>query len=216
MKLHIILILYLFTTNSFGQGEYKPDERTSEQKLNLSNSNVNKSDIINLLEFGGLQINKFDIGKFDRQLSIEFVLEEFIDSKRVSVETFAISGNTYNYDLEGNWYYDYIDSFDILTKEPIENKAHIKLNSAGMAMTKYLQLNNLKVGSFTAFRRYQDTKWQLNKKIPLLVFASSWYDKDINANRFCGAIYLEENHESTIELLEQSPNYIVVSYTVTE
>lgn len=216
MKFHLILILLLIATKSFSQTEYKPDQRTSEQKLNLSNSNINKTDIINLLEFGGLQINKFEIGKFDRKLSIQFIMEEFIDSKRVSVDTFAISGNTYIYNLEGNWYFDYIESFEILTKDPIENKAQIKFITAEMSTTKYLQLNNLKEGSFTNYRRYKDAKWQLNKKVPLLVFASSWYDKDINANRFCGANYLEENSEPTKELFEKSPNYIVFSYAVTE
>lgn len=56
----------------------------------------------------------------------------------------------------------------------------------------------------------------MGKKIPLMVFASSWKDETYGFERFCGVAYLTENGEYTNQLLTQSPSYIVISNLVRE
>ncbi|MBZ9618997.1 DUF5041 domain-containing protein [Psychroflexus lacisalsi] len=71
-------------------------------------------------------------------------------------------------------------------------------------------------GQFYNWREYENTQWKLNTKVPLLIFASSWLDKEYNFHRFCGVVKLKENDERTQELLDYSPNYIVINYKISE
>ncbi|BAO74604.1 DUF5041 domain-containing protein [Winogradskyella sp. PG-2] len=50
----------------------------------------------------------------------------------------------------------------------------------------------------------------------MLIFASSWLDKEYNFHRFCGVVNLKDDDEKTTELLTSSPNYIVINYKISE
>lgn len=69
---------------------------------------------------------------------------------------------------------------------------------------------------FYDFRRYNEYKWVLNKPVPLLIYASSWYDKKYNIERFCGTNDLSKDEKETKELLDNSSHYYIISYKVSE
>ena len=96
-------------------------------------------------------------------------------------------------------------------------------NSISATLTTYagsdgMRLTTRKVrkNQFYNWRHYSKTDWVLNKDIPLLVCASSWYDSTNKVERFCGAVDLSLDEKQTQELLEKSPHYFVISYKVSE
>jgi len=69
---------------------------------------------------------------------------------------------------------------------------------------------------FYNWRVYSKNDWVLNEEVPLLVYASSWYDEKYDVMRFCGAVDLSLSEEDTKELLDRSPHYFVISYKIAE
>lgn len=64
------------------------------------------------------------------------------------------------------------------------------------------------------YRAYENTKWELNKKMPMLIYASSWLRDGVET--FCGSLLLEEDEKYTDRILSSSPHYFLVSYEVRE
>ena len=75
------------------------------------------------------------------------------------------------------------------------------MNTRVKVETKEINLGKTDNRQFYNWREYEETKWKLNEKVPLLIFASSWLDKEYNFHRFCGVVNLKENDERTQELL---------------
>lgn len=70
--------------------------------------------------------------------------------------------------------------------------------------------------SFYSLRYYSEAKWFMDKMIPMIVFASSCYDEFADTQTFCGTAKLSKNDDDTIELLNSSPHYYVLSYRISE
>ena len=110
---------------------------------------------------------------------------------------------------------DYFDQIKIFTKT---EEAHSEMNivTYPMRSRKEIELKKTDDQQFFVWRSYTDTRWKLDKKVPLMVFASSWEDKRFGFHRFCGVVHLAEDDARTEELLTSSPNYIVLNYLVRE
>ena len=104
---------------------------------------------------------------------------------------------------------------DLQTKTD-ENLSTLYIKTYSFETTKKIKLDKTDSLQFFNWREYEKTNWKLNEKIPLLIFASSWLDKEYNVHRFCGVVNLKENDSSTQELLTKSPNYIVINYKISE
>ena len=89
------------------------------------------------------------------------------------------------------------------------------LKTGGISTKKEIELAKTDEKQFFLWRDYQKTTWALDKKIPLTMFASSWFDENINQHRFCGTVNLETGSKETAELLSFIPNYILISYQIT-
>ena len=135
----------------------------------------------------------------------------------ISSDTLLNTSNTYVYIESEEPLYHYIDQITIMTKDfPEEKKSQIMIKTYGFSTTTSIEMKHTEKENVLYWRKYLDTEWELKKKIPLLIYASSWLDKRYNIRRFCGAKYLKENDEGTNELLNSSPNYVKISYFVTD
>ncbi|WP_409590961.1 DUF5041 domain-containing protein [Sphingobacterium sp.] len=114
-------------------------------------------------------------------------------------------------------YYDYIDEITILTKEEESVcKLSIQTYGRGISGLKLIKKKDTK-DQFYEWRYYGKDNLKLNEDIPMLVFASSWYDKNIDADRFCGAPFdLSSDKKESAILFENSPHYYVLSYKLTD
>jgi hypothetical protein len=210
--------IILICVELFSQ-EYKFDSRPL--KLKDDGQNYYKSELVNTLdllqaiEMAGITINKFSIGSFDREYTIRVILEEFKDGIVIETDTILQTSNKYSYFVKGKegYYVSYIDSLKIFTKEEATSLT-LKFRTYAMSSKEIIEIEKYDKDSFYNIRSFVDTEWKHNEKIPLLVYASSWEDKEYGYHRFCGVVNLRKNDASTQELLSSSPHYFMISYVV--
>jgi hypothetical protein len=169
------------------------------------------------LEISGIAINKFHIGTFDKKYNFLIIVDEYKDGKNIKSDTILNNDNEYIYFAKGEkeYYTNYIDQIKIFSK--VEDTTVIfHFSTYGMRFKKEIHFMKEDKESFYNFRSYLDTKWCLNEKVPLLVYASSWKDEKHGFQRFCGVVNLTRNNKETDELLSSSPHYYSISYLVKE
>lgn len=217
----LCFFLIVWPIGSFCQ-EYQKDIKTKSQKedsLNKYQSDlISKTDLLKALEMSGVGIFKFPLDSFDKPYKLSINLDEYVDSKKVDSTTIYSFDNTYihykNDSSDVKLYFDYIDQLVFFSKE-IDSLCVLKIETYGSSIGGIkLKKNNARSNQSYNWRSYSKTKWGLNRNIPLLIYASSWYDKKYNFERFCGVIDLSKDEKGTRELLENSPHYYIISYEV--
>lgn len=216
----LAVISIVFSTGTFSQEIVKDTRRQILKEDSLDrylSDQISKLDLLEALEFAGIQIHKFHLGRFDKKYQLEVTMHEYVDGKEVKTETLYSGDNLYHYFKRGEkaYFMDYIDQIKIVTKEE-KNKCHLLIKTYHMSTRKEINYQKTDEKQFFLWRRYLETEWKMNKEIPLMVFASSWFDEKIGLHRFCGVLHLTENHEDTEELLSKSPHYFMLKYKVTE
>lgn len=220
MKKVLFFTIMLFSQLVNSQ-EFKQDERTQDSinKLRLSYiaNNIGSGDILQALEMLGIQIHKFKLGKFDQEYELIILLQKYHQGKLEKTDTIMNTWNTYpHFDENGTEYFDYIKEINIITNA-LEEKSDVKVITGRQTQNSYkIDLPKSNGITFFEWREYKNTKWKLNKKIPLLIYASSWRDENYDIERFCGVKYLEENSEGENEIFKYSPNYAIISYKIIE
>ncbi|MCA0132140.1 DUF5041 domain-containing protein [Winogradskyella alexanderae] len=172
-------------------------------------------DLLEALELAGIRVHKFNIGEMDKLYKFQIFAEEYVNSKLIKTDTLVDYNNEYGFWIDEEYNPAYIDQIKIFTKTE-ENFAKINIRTYAMGSTKEINLGKTDHRQFYNWRAYEDTQWKLNENVPLLIFASSWLDKQFNFHRFCGVVNLKENDEGTQELLDNSPNYVVLSFRISE
>lgn len=219
--LYLILVITILTSNDLMSQQFKRDTRIQiikEDDNNMYKSDqVSNLDLIEALELSGITINKFYLGSFDKKYNFIIIIDEFKEGKNVNSDTALNDDNGYIYysTVSKEYSTDYIDQLKIFSKTE-DSTLIFYFKTYGMSFKKEIPFKKYDKKSFYYFRSYLDTKWSLNEKIPLLVYASSWLDKKGGFQRFCGVVNLSKNSEKTNELLASSPHYFMISYMVDE
>jgi len=215
----LFCLLNLFANIGFCQ-EVKKDTRSQLMKdddMNEYNSElVSNLDLIESLELAGIRNFKFKLAEFDKKYNILLTVDEFESGKLVKSDTLMDESNEYDYyEVHGTTYFvDYFDQIKIFTKEG-QNKLTLQIKTYSMSLNKVLSYKYIDENQYFNLRRYKNTAWQINKKIPLLVYASSWKDERGN-ERFCGAVNMVENEKFTERIISSSPHYFLISYKVSD
>lgn len=190
-----------------------------EDPLNLYNSaKINSIDFLEALDILGVQIHKVELGEFDEKKNLILLIEEFESGVLKSVDTLSLTSNEYYESINenGSPNMGFINQIKFFTKTENERSELLVKTYQGQITKRFLKLRKTDDNQFFLWRNYKETYWKADKKVPLLIFASSWFDERINNHIFCGIAKLTENTESTDELLNNSPNYLMVSYKVTK
>jgi hypothetical protein len=219
----VIILMLILLVLSFGIFCQENRKDTRRQILKEDGHNCYKSDqitkldLLEALEFAGIQIHKFKIGRFDKKYYLKLMVDEYVNGKKVKSDILYSEDNLYHYYLSGKkeYFLDYIDQIKIITKDE-ENKSLLFIKTYKMSTRKEITYQKRDEKQFYLWRRYLDTEWKVNQEIPLMVYASSWLDKKIGLHRFCGSVHLTKNHEKTNELLSKSPHYFLFYYQVSE
>ena len=209
-----ILVIQL----SFGQ-EFKIDPRTTLEKENpMKTYNPEETTMLDLLEAietQGIRINKFELGKFDKNYNILLLSDKYDHGKLIKTDTLSLFESSYHYYESDKLYHDFLSNIKIITNDN-DTKSDLYIKTYSFSSNAAVELKRANENSFFNWRSYYKTNWELNKKIPLMVFASSWKDKKYGFDRFCGVTHLTDNGEATNELLDLSPSYVMIYYRVTE
>jgi hypothetical protein len=198
----------------------KPDTRIQllkEDGLNRYRSQeINQLDMVQALDFMGVRIRKFNLGTFDQKYQLHIFAETYRNGEVVKTDTMLAYDNEYHYYEQGkkDYFLDFIDQLKFIANSE-DNRSEVRLHTYAMSTKLDIELEKWSDKQFYNWRFFKDAPWELNRKIPLMVFASSWEDKRYGFHRFCGVVNLEEGEEGTEELLEYSPSYVLFSYVVT-
>lgn len=218
-KYHLLFIPCLMAIQiSFCQ-EFKVDERTQMEKedpmkiYNLDETSI--LDLLEMIEVQGVRMNKFEFGNFDKDYKILLLSDKYDSGNLIKTDTLGQFESTYRYYEEEKPYYDYMDKIKIITKDD-DTKSELFIKTYAFSSKAQIELKRTNKNSFFNWRNYKNTDWKLNKKIPLMVFASSWKDEKYGFDRFCGVAHLTDNGKETNELLAMSPSYVIICYQVTE
>ena len=204
-------------------GEDTGSQVTREDLYNIYQSEqISTLDILEALDFAGIHIYKFHIGKFDKKYGFHFVLDEYAGGRLIKTEELVsanapdqVHTNEYTHKRsDGKIHHEYIDRVKIITKDEA-NGTRILIDTVKEKINKKILFQTEDKQRFL-WRRYIDTTWKLDEKIPLLVCASTWPDEITGLPRFSGPPRLSENDQETRDLLLLSPHYFVLSYVVTE
>ncbi|MCZ4696028.1 DUF5041 domain-containing protein [Ancylomarina euxinus] len=214
----IFCFISIFAIGTMSQ-VYEPDRRSQLERnddyCEYMPEKLTKLDLIQALEVAGVRINIFDLGDFDKTYKLTISLDEYVDSKRLTTDIIFRGDNetTYYKENDERYFIDYIKQIKIFSKESDESLLlHIKTLSYDLKRKITFKLKNEE--QYYSLKAYANTKWELNKKIPLLVYASSW-ERD-GSEIICGSLLLEENEKGTDRILSSSPHYFIVSYEVRE
>ena len=223
MKHIIALLIFTFSIgNNLLSQQHRQDTRIQILKEDANNmyksDQITNLDLIEALELSGITICKFNLGSFDKKYNFIILIDEFKDGKSIKSDTVYNYDNEYTYFTEGekNYYTDYFEQLKIYSKVADTTLTHQFNFTGGMSFPYTIQFKKYSIESYYYFRSYLETNWSLNEKIPLLIFASSWKDKQGGFQRFCGVVNLSRNDIRTDELLSSSPHYFMISYLVRE
>lgn len=227
MKLSILFFLsFLLSINLYAQDfEYKKDLRSQRFKEDTFNSYqseiITQLDIIRALEFGGIKIHKVPLMNFEKKYKLIVSVDEYVDGKKIETKNIFQGDNTYLHFTDSIPtdstipYVDYIDQLLFYMKDAADHSS-LSFNTYAMTTRHQLNKNNIRENQFYNWRSYSKTNWILNENIPLLVYASSWFDNLSKIERFCGIVDLSMDEKDTKELLDNSPHYYIISYKVYE
>lgn len=228
--LFLALIGVLMSVNSNSQHfEYRKDDRPQNIKEDKYNSyqaeEISKATLLKALEAAGIRIFNFPISPaFEKEYDLFVNLNEYEDNELVKSTDIAYTyrgKNMYVHYVKDSVedkeipFVDYIPQLTFYTKDN-DSTLSLTLEMYGGSLRTLLKKKIRRNGQFYNWRIYGKTEWTLNEEIPLLVYASSWYDERIESDRFCGTVDLSQNEEETKELLGSSPHYFVVSLKISE
>ena len=223
MKKTILLLIFLIGIIPFLKSqEFKPDTRSESEKEDPWKMNgfekVTLYDLSQALEILGVKVHKFDLGKFDGEYHIQLLSDIYHEGKLIKSDTIAQFESIYHYYESADQkapYLDYLKELKLITKDSV-NKSRIQIKTFVMSTHAEIELDKANKHSYFKWRRYENTEWKLEKKVPLMIYASSWRDEKYQVERFCSIAILNENEHYTNELLEFSPNYVMISYRATK
>ncbi len=219
MKKLLTLLLILISINIHSQSNKIEDPQNQLEKEDPDNlyneANISRLDLIEALELASIRIHKFNIGEFDKEYNLQIFAEEYVNGKIIKTDTLLDYTNDYDFEVDDEFYQGFIDQIKIFSKTE-DNISTLDIRTYALSSKSEINLAKNDHRQFYTWREYANTKWEINKSIPLLIFASSWLDKKYNFHRFCGVVKLSNDDEKTEELLNSSPNYIIVSYKITE
>lgn len=112
-------------------------------------------------------------------------------------------------------YKDFIEEITLFTKQSKKDSTvWLRLQTYGMTSVRPIKYKPEREDSFYNIRNYRQGEFKYGEKMPMMAIASSWYDERFNVTRFCGASVLSVDDTDTKELLDNSPNYYIISYII--
>jgi len=234
-KILVTFISILISISAISQDiQYRKDDRSQNVKEDRFNeykvNSISETDILKALEMAGVRIFDIPISPvFEKEYNLSVILDEYVDGEKVNSQDIIYTHrgkNVYIYftkapmEEESVPYFDYIPKLTFFSKD---NDTTLLLTTEHYGGSSMRPLKKNKVEEWQRqglqpywWRTYSKTDWKLNEEVPLLVYASSWYDERFNLFRFCSVVDLSLNEEETKELFDNTPHCYVISLKIYE
>jgi hypothetical protein len=219
-----LFVILLAALSCYAQ-DYRKDLQTRLEKENPNNAyqtyNIDDVDLLKALDFAGIRIFKIPLSHFDKKYKFSITLSEYVRGKLVESKNISpVDSNIYYHFIKNDsskyvQYFDFIDQVSFFSKES-DTTCMLRVETYSAATGAKLNKMKERPNQFYSWRTYSKNEWILNKSIPVLVYASSWYDKKYDIERFCGVVDLSYDKSETDELMKNSPHYYTISLLVTD
>lgn len=176
-------------------------------QIYIDYSNIDNDDIIDALAFSGVEIFKFKIDSLEEKHNFYLILEEYAGKDNLIKADTLFGESPFNIASEG------INEIRFLTK--VENnsfeKVHLFISVPSASTWKEFEMESKYVRKHY-WVKFEESKIEINKNIPLLFFGSEW-DSIYNGERttrFCALpkIPLDLSGDSFNEI----PHFYIISY----
>ncbi|MGS2763592.1 hypothetical protein [Sinomicrobium sp. M5D2P9] len=191
----------------------RPQYLKEDPQNTYNSQDINTLDLVEALDIAGIQIYKFRTGKFDKDYRLYILKDKYENGKLTEQDTIALMNTKYHYYSGDILMHDYMDQFKMFAKTE-DNKGSLSIRTYSMRLKTNVELKKTSDMQFFMWKEYVNPSWKLNRKIPLMIFASSWYDEKYKVERFCGVAKLKDGDKDSEELLSSSPSYLLISYLV--
>ena len=229
-KVFVAILSILISINVISQDiKYRKDERIQNIKEDGYDSyrvnHISNLDILKALEIAGIRIFDVPISPaFEKEYNLSVNLDEYVDGQKIKsqdiIQTYR-GKNVYVYfakdsdEQKSVPYFDYIPKLTFFSKDN-DSTLLLSVEHYGGSLRIPLKKNIVRERQFFNWRTYSQIDWKLNEEVPLIVYASSWYDEKFKVERFCGVSDLSKDEKETKELLDNSPHYYVISLKIFE
>jgi len=233
-RLYVTFISALLSINAISQDiKYRKDERSQNAKeiffsaYQSNHTSEYEYNILRALEIAGIRIFNIPISPvFEKEYNFSVNLIEYVNGEKVKSQDIIYTHRGKNVYLHSSDdpipikpgtvpSFDFIPKLTFFSKEN-DTTVFLTVEHYGGTSRRPLKKNKVRDRQFYNWRVYSQIDWKLNEEVPLLVFASSWYDERIKQDRFCGIDDLSLDEKATKELLDFSPHYYVISLKVYE
>jgi hypothetical protein len=220
MKLLLFIACGLFSLNTYSQNfkkDLRPDSVKEDYMDEYQAGQINKVDLLRALNSLGVRVfNCQLLTRFTKTYNLTVNVDEFVNGKMINTKNVSPNEkNIYFFWEKDKQYADYANKIQLITRDADSVSilsVDIMGNTTGMKLKKHMDRKNQWYG----WRRFSETNWTLNAKIPLLVYSSSWYDRKFDIERSCGAVDLSNDKAATKELLDNSSHYFLISYKISD
>lgn len=172
---------------------------------------INSQDIIEALKMSGIEIHKFLIGDFDQKYKITFFIDEYKSDSLIQEKVLYKGNNTYKF-FDEKVQTGYISKIRIITKEN-DKGCKLSIDIEGTTLNRQFSFNKTYNRQFFKWIPYVNTTYQINHKVPIMAYISSWKEKN-GYIRHCGIRVLTEDGIDTNKFFNKSPNYFIISYLI--
>ena len=181
--------------------------------------NTSKNDLIDALNFAGINIISFDLEKFDRNCTFNILVDEYAGKDNlIGSETLVNQSTEYKIpDEDGHLENKYIEKLRVVSKVLNNSFDKIYLMFSTERFTAHPVLNiNEEYQRKHYWVRFAKSDFKIGEKIPLLFYGSEWDDimNGKKVTRFCCRNEVPTDlNDSNIEFM---PHFFVVSYLLEE
>lgn len=221
MKFLLFIACGLISINSYSQNfkkDLRPDSVKEDHFDEYQADQISKVDLLRALNSLGVRVfNCQLLPRFTKTYKLTVDVDEFVNGKLINTRNVSPNEkNIYFFWEKDKQYADYADKIKIIARDA-DSVSMLSVDimgnaTGGIKLKKHLDRSNQWYG----WRRFSETNWTLNAKIPMLVYSSSWYDKQFNVERSCGAVDLSKDKAATKELLDNSSHYFLISYIISD
>ena len=184
-------------------------------QFNKDLKDITEKDVIEALQFAGIDIFKFPVNSFDKNLRFYVVADEYTQSGGLKrVDTLLTFDTEYHeYSADQHQVTKHIDSFRFLTKVLNNSYDNVYLYVSANNVSAWRELHVAKEFNRKHYWvRFAQQETEIGKTIPLLFFGSEWDDviDGRKVTRFCSHNELKpELSDPTIKYI---PHYFIISY----
>jgi len=201
-----LIIIFLGAANSYSQ-------------FNKDFKDITHEDVIEALQFAGIDIFKFSVNSFNKNYDFYIFVDEFTQAgglKRVDT-LLAHQTEFQQYSDDKSLETKHIDHFRFITKvlNNTYDTIYLYISTNYVSILKELHIAK-EFSRKHYWVRFSQQETEINKTIPLLFYGSEWDDiiDGKKVSRFCSRKELKpELSDPTIKLI---PHYFIISYRFQE